>query len=173
MNGFGSAAMKRLSRHTVVVLAVALLSSLGGMGLAVVAFGQDTGNPDANVPTGDYTATTPATAPLSGYTTTTTPTSGYTTSTPSTTPTTITTSPPSGGGSTPSKGSTGKTPSHSQASVTASGSLPSRATRSGPTHLAFTGGEPIALGAAGAALMLAGLGLHLRRRRATPGGPLA
>jgi LPXTG-motif cell wall-anchored protein len=152
-----------------VVLAVALLSSLGGMGLAVVAFGQDAGNPDASVPTGDYTATTPATAPLSGYTTT-APTSGYTT----TTPTTVTTSRPSAGGSTPSKGSTrGRTPSHAQASVPARRSQPSRATRSGPTHLAFTGAEPIALGAAGFALMLAGLALHLRRRRATPGGPLA
>jgi LPXTG-motif cell wall-anchored protein len=45
-------------------------------------------------------------------------------------------------------------------------------TRAGPTRLAFTGGEPIMLGAAGAALMLAGLGLHLRRRRGTQ-GPLA
>src|SRR3954469_22404189 len=65
--------MKRLSRHTVVVLSVLMLSSLGGMSVAVVAFGQSAGDPDAAVPLGDYTGTTPApsTTPLSSYTTTT------------------------------------------------------------------------------------------------------
>jgi hypothetical protein len=159
--------MKRLSRHTVVVIVVALLSSMGGMGLAVVAFGQDAQSADATVPLGDYTATTPATA------TTTTPLSSYTTTTPSstatvpaaTTPKTATgqSSPTStqqdAGGSKPTVPAGSKVPSSST-------SQPSRATRTGPTHLAFTGGEPIVFGTLGVALMLAGLGLHLRRRRA-------
>jgi cytoskeletal protein RodZ len=158
--------MKRLSRHTVVVIVVALLSSFGGMGLAVVAFGQDAQSTDATVPLGDYTATTPATAtstaPLSSYTTATTPTSTATVPA-ATTPTTATgqSSPTStqqsAGGTKPA--TTTKAPSTNR-------SQPSRVTRTGPTRLAFTGGEPIVFGTLGVALMLAGLGLHLRRRRA-------
>jgi hypothetical protein len=157
--------MKRLSHHTIVVLFVLLLSSVGGLSLAVVAFGQDGADPDATVPLGDYTSTTPSTstAPLSPYTTTTpststAPLSGYTNPTPtqtteSTTTTggTKTTKPTGGGGTVPGGGG--------------GGSFPSRATRSGPTHLAFTGGEPIVIGAFGVALMGAGLALNARRRR--------
>ena len=47
------------------------------------------------------------------------------------------------------------------------GPPPSRATRKGPSHLAFTGGEPIYVGFFGAALMVGGLMLHRRRRAAT------
>jgi hypothetical protein len=148
--------MKRLSRHTVVVLLVALLSSMGGMTLAVVAFGQSGTDPDATVPAGDYTGTTPST-PLSPYATTpaTTPTSTTPTKT-STTPTTPTT--------------TNGNPERKHGSSTVpngSGNLPSRATRKGPTHLAFTGGEPIYVGFFGVALMAGGLMLHRRRRAAT------
>jgi hypothetical protein len=160
LNGFESVAMKRLSRHTVVVLFVLLLSSLGGMSVAVVAFGQSGGDPDATVPLGDYTGTTPApgsTTPLSSYT--------------STTPTTQTqpvTTPTETGASTP-KSSSGNKPSRTHGSTTVangSGPLPSRATRSGPTHLAFTGGEPLVVGAFGLALIVAGFVLHRRRRAA-------
>jgi cytoskeletal protein RodZ len=156
--------MKRLSRHTVVVLLVALASSLGGMSLAVVAFGQSQTNPDATVPTGDYTATTPT--PTSSYTTTST--------TPATviTPTT-TTKPTQTGQSAPvTTNGTKPTTTHGTTTVPGGGTstLPSKATRNGPTHLAFTGGEPILLGAFGVSLMLLGFALH-RRRRARP--PLA
>lgn len=162
--------MKRLSRHTVVVLLVLLVSSLGGMSVAVVAFGQSNGDPDATVPLGDYTGTTPtapATQPLSSYTTTvnttaTTPLSSYTTPTKTQ---------PSGGGTVPTR-TTGRAPSrsHGRTNVpSGSGSLPSRATRSGPTHLAFTGGEPIVVAAFGMALMGAGVALHRRRRRGSLG----
>jgi hypothetical protein len=158
--------MKRLSRHTVVVIVVALLSCVGGLSLAVVAFGQSGSDLDATVPLGDYTATTPATGTQQ---TTTAPLSGYG---PSTTPTTPaqTTSTPSKGQSGPSSTSGGSHPSsssstHHASTATSSGGQPSRATRQGPTHLAFTGGEPMIVGAAGMALMLAGLGLQLRRRR--------
>ena len=143
--------MKRLSRHTVVVLVVALLSCVGGMALAVVAFGQSGGNPDATVPLGDYTGTTPAaTAPLSGYTTT--------------TPTVPTATSTSGSVTTPSK-ITKKPQSASGDKSPYNGPAPSRVTRPGPTHLAFTGGEPLIIAGAGVALMLAGLTLQARRRR--------
>jgi hypothetical protein len=151
--------MKRLSRHTVVVLLVALLTSMGGMTLAVVAFGQSATDPDANVPTGDYTGTTPSsTTLLSPYTTTPTTTPTSTTLTQaSTTPTTATTN-----------GTTNPVRKHGTTTVpSGGGNLPSRATRSGPTHLAFTGGEPIYVGFAGLGLMLGGLMLHRRRRAAT------
>jgi LPXTG-motif cell wall-anchored protein len=38
-------------------------------------------------------------------------------------------------------------------------------TRSGPTRLAFTGGEPILIAAFGIMLMISGAALHARRRR--------
>jgi hypothetical protein len=149
--------MKRLSRHTVVVLLVALGVCLGGMSVAVVAFGQSpSGNPDATVPTGDYTGTTP--------------TSAYTTTTPKTT-TTVTTTPTDTGESAPAT-TNGTKPSRTHGSTTtpsggSTHTLPSTATatRRGPTHLAFTGGEPIFVGVAGAGLMLVGLALHRRRQQ--------
>lgn len=151
--------MKRLSRHTVVALTVLLLSSVGGMSVAVVAFGQAGGaDPDATVPLGDYTGTTPApsTEPLSSYTTTT-----PTTQTQPVAPSTVTqeSSPTSTNGTKPTRthGST-TTPN-------GGGEVPSRATRSGPTHLAFTGGEPMVIGIIGVMLMAGGAALHLRRRR--------
>lgn len=166
--------MKRLSRHTVVVLLLALGTCLGGMSLAVVAFGQSGGDPDATVPLGDYTTTTPAppTTPLSNYTNT-TPSTVTTTVTPTPTQTSPTqTSPTQTGTGSPvsTNGGTSK-PTRTHGSTTVpkgGGGLPSRATRSGPTHLAFTGGEPIFVGAGGAALMLFGLVLH-RRRLQRPG----
>lgn len=141
--------MKRLSRHTVVVLLVALGVCLGGMSLAVGAFGQSSGNPDSTVPLGDYTQTTPATStqPLSSYTTT--------------TPTTTTSPTDTGAGEPVTTNGTKPETTHGKRDV----AIPSKATRSGPTHLAFTGGEPIIVGAAGAGLMLAGLALHRRRRQ--------
>jgi hypothetical protein len=153
--------MKRLSRHTVVVLLVALLSSTAGLTLAVVAFGQGDGS--ATVPTSPSTATTPAsgTTPLSPYTTT-----------PATTPTTPTTP----ASTTPTKTSTteatttnGNNPErkHGTAPPENGGPVPSKATRKGPSHLAFTGGEPIYVGLFGATLMAGGLMLHRRRRAAT------
>jgi hypothetical protein len=150
--------MKRLSRHTVVVLLTALLACLGGLSLAVVAFGQTSANPDATVPTGDYTGTTPSV-----------PVSPYTQTTPATVTTTETTTPTQTGQGVPAE-TNGTAPERTHGSRTTphgSSTLPSKATRSGPTHLAFTGGEPILVGIAGAGLMLAGLALH-RRRRATP-----
>jgi hypothetical protein len=156
--------MKRLSRHTVVVLLVALGASLGGMSLAVGAFGQGSGNPDATVPLGDYTGTTPSTS--------TTPLSQYTNTTPATTTTVVptqTTGPTQTGQGAPvsTNGTKPTTTSGSATVPTGTGTLPSRATRSGPTHLAFTGGEPIFVGVGGAGLMLAGLALHRRRRQAS------
>jgi hypothetical protein len=165
--------MKRLlSRHMVVALLVLTTSVLGGLSLAVVAFGQASStDPDATVPTGDYTGTTPAasTAPLSGYTTTTSTTP---TTTVQTTPTTQTTSTSTtragtvgGSGSKPAR-------AHGRKDVTVpngSGNLPSRATGRAPTKLAFTGGEPLLIGGFGAALMLTGVALHERRRRRAAG----
>jgi uncharacterized membrane protein len=154
--------MKRLSRHTVVVLLVALGVCLAGMSVAVGAFGQSTPNPDATVPSGDYTGTTPAT---------TSPTSPYTQTTPATVTTTETTAPTptqTGAGAPVTTNGSKPTRTHGSTSVpNGSGELPSsaNATRSGPTHLAFTGGEPIVVGAAGVALMLAGLALHRRRQQ--------
>jgi hypothetical protein len=147
--------MKRLSRHTVVVLLIALVSSAGGLTLAVVAFGQGDGTP--TVPTSGYTTTTDTTA-LSPYATT--PTS---TTPTSTTPTkTSTTEATTTNGTNPErKHGTSKVP------VANSGPPPSRATRKGPSHLAFTGGEPIYVGFFGAAMMAGGLMLHRRRRAAT------
>lgn len=150
--------MKRLSRHTVVVLLVALGVCLGGMSVAVVAFGQSPpANPDATVPTGDFTGTTPT----SSYTT------PYTTTQPQTQ--TVTTTPTDTGESAPSTTNSTK-PSRTHGSTPTGGtthSLPStaKATRPGPTHLAFTGGEPIFVGVAGLGLMLAGLALHRRRQQ--------
>jgi hypothetical protein len=149
--------MKRLSRHTVVVLLVALGVCLGGMSVAVVAFGQSpSGDPDATVPLGDYTSTTP--------------TSPYTSTQPRTT-TTVVTTPTDTGESAPSTTNSSK-PSRAHGSRTTphggtTHTLPTtaKATRPGPTHLAFTGGEPIYVGVAGAGLMLAGLALHRRRLR--------
>jgi LPXTG-motif cell wall-anchored protein len=174
--------MKRISRHTVVALIIALLTSVGGMGVAVVAFGQDGPDQDLGIPAGDFTTTTPrqagsATDPTSGYTTptTTTPTataplSGYTNPSTTNSPSSTVTAPSSASEGTPtqstSSGSSGPSTTHGKTPV-ATPSQPSRATRSGPTHLAFTGADPLLLGAAGAGLMLAGLGLHLRRRKAT------
>ena len=156
--------MKRLlSRHAAVALLILLTSSLGGLSLAVVAFGQSGGDPDATVPAGDFTGTTPsapaATAPLSGYTTSTTPT----------TPTVDTTAatPPSTGTNDTEATSTNGSPTRTHGSTTVPnghGELPSRVTGSAPTKMAFTGGEPILIGAFGVSLMLTGLVLHRRRR---------
>jgi hypothetical protein len=163
--------MKRLlSRHMVVALLVLTTSVLGGLSLAVVAFGQATSaDPDATVPTGDFTGTTPAgsTAPLSGYSTTTTPTTTTVATTPttSTSTTRATTVGGSGSGSRPAR-------AHGRKDVTMTGTggnLPSRATGRAPTKLAFTGGEPILIGGFGAALMLTGVALHERRRRRAAG----
>ncbi|WP_445151381.1 hypothetical protein [Baekduia sp. Peel2402] len=145
--------MKRLSRHTVVVLLVALGVCLGGMSLAVGAFGQAGGNPDSTVPLGDYTQTTPATS--------TQPLSSYTNTTPTETTPTETTPTDTGAGEPVTTNGTKPETTHGKRDV----AIPSKATRSGPTHLAFTGGEPIIVGAAGAGLMLAGLALHRRRRQ--------
>jgi hypothetical protein len=158
--------MKRLSRHTVVVLLVMVVSSLGGMSVAVVAFGQSGGDPDATVPLGDYTGTTPSsqTTPLSSYTTTTNTTA--TTIAPAQTTQTQTSTAQSGPATT---NGTAPTRSHGRTTVpngSSGGALPSRATRSGPTHLAFTGGEPLLVGAFGMLLMGGGVALHRRRRGA-------
>ncbi len=146
--------MKRLSRHTVVVLLIVLLSSAGGSLLAVVAFGQG----DGSAPTSGYTATT-FTSELSPYSTT-----------PTTTPVTTT---PTKTSTTPSEATAtnGTNPERKHGKTVPSnnggGPPPSRATRKGPSHLAFTGGEPIYVGFFGAALMVGGLMLHRRRRAAT------
>lgn len=158
--------MKRLSRHTVVVLLVALGVCLAGMSVAVVAFGQSPGSdPDATVPTGDYTGTTPSTSTLlSPYATT--PTTTVQTSTTTSTTTATSPAPTDTGASAPvSTHGTKPQRAHGRRDVSGGGTVPSKATRSGPTHLAFTGGEPILVGAAGAGLMLAGLALHRRRQR--------
>jgi hypothetical protein len=160
--------MKRLSRHTVVVVIIAMLSSMCGMGLAVVAFGQDAQSSDATVPLGDYTATTPATTTRPSTTTL----SGYTVTAPSTVETKTSTSPAQ---ASPSRTTGGSNSTHSHgrtARPSSGGTQPSQATRPGPTRLAFTGGEPVLLGAAGFVLMLAGLTLHLRRRRRAPHLPV-
>jgi hypothetical protein len=137
--------MKRLSRHTVVVLLVALLSSVGGLTLAVVAFGQG----DSTTQLSPY-ATTPTTAPAATMPASTTPTKTSTTEATTT------------NGTNPER-------EHGKANVPVAngGPPPSRATRKGPSHLAFTGGEPIYVGFFGAALMAGGLMLHRRRRAAT------
>jgi hypothetical protein len=146
--------MKRLSRHTVVVLLIVLLSSAGGSLLAVVAFGQG----DGSAPTSGYTATT-STSELSPYSTT-----------PTTTPVTTT---PTKTSTTPSEATTtnGTNPERKHGKTTVpsnnGGPPPSRATRKGPSHLAFTGGEPLYVGFFGVALMAGGLMLHRRRRTAT------
>jgi cytoskeletal protein RodZ len=143
--------MKRISRHTVVALVVALLASIGGMGVAVIAFGQDT------------------TEPTSGYTTNTTPTTSTspTTTPASTVPSTVPSTSTTPSEQTPTESSPPETTKPSRTHGRIPPTTPSRATRKGPTHLAFTGADPIVLGGGGAALMLAGLGLHLRRRKAT------
>jgi hypothetical protein len=148
--------MKRLSRHTVVVLLIVVLSSAGGSALAVVAFGQG----DGGAPTSGYTATTSTsgTTELSPYATT-----------PSTTPVVTT---PTKTSTTPSEATTtnGANPERKHGTTVPSnhgGPPPSRATRKGPSHLAFTGGEPIYVGFFGAVLMVGGLMLHRRRRAAT------
>jgi hypothetical protein len=155
-----------------VVLLVALVSCIGGLSVAVVAFGQAGGDPDATVPQGDFTSTTPAasTAPASGSTApaaTAPPSTAPAATTPAATTPAATT--PAQGQSKPGSAKGGASPSRSTprpAAAAAAGPSPSRATRQGPTHLAFTGGEPLVVGAGGAVLMLAGLALHLRRRRA-------
>jgi hypothetical protein len=144
--------MKHLSRHTVVVLLIALPSSAGGLTLAVVAFGQGDAaplSPYATTPT----TTTPSTTPVTTTPASTTPTK--TSTTPSEATTTNGTNPERKHGTSP------PVPSDN------SGPPPSRATREGPSHLAFTGGEPIYIGFFGAALMVGGLMLHRRRRAAT------
>ena len=145
--------MKRLSRHTVVVLLVALLSSVGGLTLAVVAFGQGDG---ATVPTSGYTTT-----PLSPYATTPTTSTTPVTTTPTKTSTTPSEATTTNGANPERKHGTSPVPTDN------SGPPPSRSTRKGPSHLAFTGGEPIYVGFFGAALMVGGLMLHRRRRAAT------
>lgn len=154
--------MKRLSRHTVVVLLFALLTCVAGSSLAVVAFGQTPTNPDATVPAGDYTGTTPV--------------SPYTQTSPATVTTTETVTPTQTQESVPAEtNGTAPTRTHGSSTTPApsvpngGGNLPSKATRAGPTHLAFTGGEPILIGLAGGGLMLAGFALHQRRRRASSG----
>jgi hypothetical protein len=154
--------MKRPSRHKVVVLLVALLSSVGGLTLAVVAFGQSDGtlSPYATTPT----STTPATTPTS-----TTPVTTPTSTTPVTTPTATT---PTKTSTTPSEATTtnGTNPERKHGTTVPSnngGPPPSQATRKGPSHLAFTGGEPMYIGLFGAVLMVGGLMLHRRRRAAT------
>jgi hypothetical protein len=157
--------MKRLlSRHMVVALLVLTTSVLGGLSVAVVAFGQDgSTDPDATVPLGDYTGTTPSTV-------STTPTSAYTTTTPSTTPTVVQTTPDTStteGTSTSGGGTRGAT-AHGRRDVamrSGGGDMPSKATGRAPTKLAFTGGEPILIGGFGASLMLTGVALQARRRR--------
>jgi hypothetical protein len=156
--------MKRLSsRRAFAVLLILLTSSLAGLSLAVVAFGQSGGaDPDATVPLGDYTGTTPTTAPLSPYTTSTPTVQTQTTSTTKTSTATETgaSSPTVTNGSKPSR-------SHGTTSVpNGSGELPSRSTGRAPTKLAFTGGEPIVLGAFGIMVMISGVALQQRRRRA-------
>ena len=155
--------MARLSRHTFVVLLVALVACAGGMSIAVVAFGQSSGDPDPGVPTGDFTGTTPAAVTTAQSTST---LGTYTTTTPTTTPTVTTT--PAKTHTVSSQGpksSKGTSPVHGASNVTPV--VPSKATRTGPTHLAFTGGEPIGIGLTGFGLMLAGLALMARRRRPT------
>jgi hypothetical protein len=144
--------MKRLSRHSVVVLLIALLSSAGGLTLAVVAFGQSDGSlsPYATTPT-TSTTTTPTTTPAATTPAATTPTKT------STTPSEATTT----NGANPERKHGKTVPSNN------GGPPPSRATRKGPSHLAFTGGEPIYVGFFGAALMVGGFMLHRRRRAAT------
>jgi hypothetical protein len=168
--------MKRLlSRHMVVALLVLTTSVLGGLSVAVVAFGQSSStDPDATVPLGDYTGTTPttSTAPLSGYTTpTTTPTT--TVQTTATTPTTPTTPATQTTEATTTTGGTKGATAHGRNTVTmpsgGGGTVPSKATGRAPTKLAFTGGEPILIGGFGAALMLTGVALHERRRRRAAG----
>jgi hypothetical protein len=160
--------MKRLlSRRMAVALLVLTTSVLGGLSVAVVAFGQDPSStdPDATVPLGDYTGTTPATgtstAPVSSYTT---PATTPSTNTVESVPPTSTTEGTTTGGTKPAR-------AHGKKAVTVhgSGSLPSQATGRAPTKLAFTGGEPILIGGFGAALMLTGVALHERRRRRAAG----
>jgi hypothetical protein len=139
--------MKRLSRHTVVVLLVALLSSVGGLTLAVVAFGQG----DDTTQLSPY-ATTPTTAPST---------------TPSTTPAATTPTKTSTTEATTTNGANPEREHGKTVPTENGGPVPSKQTREGPSHLAFTGAEPIYLGFFGAALMVGGLMLHRRRRAAT------
>jgi MYXO-CTERM domain-containing protein len=147
--------MKRISRHTAVAILVVLIASLGGLGVAVTAFGQDA------------STSTPA-DPLSGYTPTTATTPPPAT-VPRTTPSAVTT--PSGEEGSPVEGDSGankpsRTHGSTKTPVATVPPTPSRATRDAPTTLAFTGADPLVLGGGGVLLMLAGLGLHRRRRRA-------
>jgi len=149
--------MKRVSRPTALVLMVAVLACIAGMGLAVVAFGQSGISTD---PTSGYTVT----QPLSSYTTPTVPPPTQTGSSTTGAPVAGTEGPTTSAGS-PSKPSTVPTAPHPTPAPTPNpGTPPSQITRPGPTHLAFTGGEPLIIGGAGVALMLSGLALQARRR---------
>jgi hypothetical protein len=141
--------MKRISRHTAVAVVVAVVASLGGLGVAVAAFGQDA-----------------ATDPLAGYSpkTTTTPAETVPRTTPVTTPSGEEGSPAEE--RSPGAGKPSRTRGSTRTPVAATPPEPSRAVRDAPTTLAFTGADPLLLGGAGVLLMLAGLGLHRRRRRA-------
>jgi hypothetical protein len=156
--------MARLSRHTLVVLLIALLSCVGGMSIAVVAFGQSGGDPDAAVPTGDFTGTTPAPVVTTAQSTGSSTLGDYTTTVPTTTPTTPTTTTApttSQGHKAPHK--TAPTVVQGHSSVPLSPARPTNV--SGPQQLAFTGGEPIIVGGGGIALMLFGVGVAVRQRR--------
>jgi hypothetical protein len=137
----------RLSRHALVALA-ATVACAGGLGASVVASAQTTSEPTSaytvdTVTLGEYTTTAPSAPSV---------------------PATVTAQAPArttGGSPTP----TVTVPS---AETPSSGPPPSRTTRDAPKHLAFTGAEPLIVGAAGLALMLAGFALHRRRRTVPP-----
>jgi hypothetical protein len=145
--------MKRLSRHTVVVLLIAAAASFGGLGVAVVASGQTRSDAtsDYTVPLGDYTTTTPSSTPTPAP------------SAPA--PTQQTSTVPAAGGRVPRGRSVLPTRSSGRPRTTTP-SVPSKTVRSGPTTLAFTGAEPLLIGFAGVALMLGGFALHRRRQQA-------
>jgi hypothetical protein len=132
--------MLQRHRNILTVTLVSIAASLGGMGVAVVASGQTNDQAsDYTVPLGDYTTTTPGTVP-------TTPTVPAVTSQ-----------------GTPSEDDVAPTTTSGGAPTGSSGT-PSTATRRGPSHLAFTGAEPLLIGGAGVAFMLFGFTLNRRRR---------
>ena len=138
--------MKRLSRRALAVLVIAVVTSLAGLGVAVVAFGQTNSDPtsDYTVPLGDYTTTTPGTTP--------------------TTPVQQTSTVQHTGGKAPRGRRT--IPSRSTGGSRVVTPVPHTTVRRVPSTLAFTGAEPLVIGFAGMALMLGGLTLHRRRRAA-------